>query len=307
MTRRDALREIVMLTFPMYRGSKLSIDVADRVDRRVEEDVYYIDWIVDLAHIEEAGPNLGGDGGRYVLPLSSGILIGPGQSAQIIARAHVSGFRCERFVISSAGTPGGAADWVVNDLRIGNRSQFSQSGDVPGDMFATAAIDAFVSFDTVRAEMDVVAVVTYVGPVESGVPFFASMIGRQIVASPHYVRVLQPDASHRRDGSVCTKIPLGSAYVSQRVDVDDSGDGEDTSITIYVPPIDQATIDVAVDATLRDGKPTQAVDTMIGHALGDRDGLVRDAYVALVAQRAGALSAGEMQAGQDEVKTTRIK
>ena len=125
MTRREALREIATLTFPTYRGSELSIDVADRVDRRVEEDAYYIDWLVDLAHIEEAGPNL--DGGRYVLPLSSGVLIGPGQSARITARAQISGFRCERFVISDAGTPGGAGDWVVNDLRIGNRSQFSQS------------------------------------------------------------------------------------------------------------------------------------------------------------------------------------
>ena len=76
-------------------------------------------------------------------------------------------------------------------------------------------------------------------------------------------------------------------------------DGVDASITIYVPPIDQATIDVAVDATLTDGKPTQAVYTMLEHAVDDRGNLVRDAYVALVVQRAGALAANEAQASAD--------
>ena len=301
MAHRETLREIAMLTFPKYKGSKISIDVADHIDRHGDDDAtgwlqssgsYYVDWLVDLAHIEEAGPNFGG-GDRQMLPISSGVPILPGQSAQITARAHTSAFRCERFVISNAGTPGGAADWIVNDIKIGNRSQFAQSGDVPGNLFATTAIDSFVSFETAVVTMDVVVIVTYVGTVESGAPFFASMIGSGSAASPQYVRVQQPDAI-RRKGSLRTKIPLGFAYVSQRVNVED---GEDTSITIYVPPIDQATIDVAVDATLTDGKPTQVVDTMIEHALDDRGGLVRDAYVALVVQRADALSAGEAHAG----------
>lgn len=307
MDRRDeTLREIALLTFPGYKGSQISIDAADHIDRRLEDDnAYYIDWLVDLAHIKEAGPNRRAFGARYVLPLSSGVPILPGQSAQITSRCQAfEEFRCQRLMISNAGTPGGAADWIVNDIRIGSRSQFSQSGDVPGDMFATAAIDNFVSFDTVRDAMDVIAIVTYIGPVEVGVPFFGSMIGTGRSDSPHYVRVQQPYTDGTR-----TKIPVGFAYVSQRIDRIDVGgirdglhyeiygsaDRQNTSITIYVPPIDQATIDVAVDATLADGKPTQAVDTMIEHALDDRAGLVRDAYVALVVQRAGALSAGEAQ------------
>lgn len=279
MARRDALREIAMLTFPEYKGGKISIDVADHVDRHVEDaDTYYIDWLVDLAHIEEAGPNLGASD-RYTLPISSGVPIRPGESAQITARAQTSEFRCARFVISNAGTPGGAADWIINDLKIGNRSQFSQSGDVPGAMFAANAIDGYMSFETARVAMDIAVIVTYVGPVESGAPFFGAMVGMGRAALPQYVRVQQPG----------TKISLGFACVSQRFN------GEDTSITIFVPPIDQATIDVAIDATLTEGKPTQVVDTMIEHALDDRGGLVRDTYVALVVQRAGVLSAGEAQ------------
>ncbi len=118
-----------------------------------------------------------GHAGREVLPMSTGVAILPTQSAQITARPQRVAFRPERVFISAAGTSGGAADWVVNDIKIGNRSQFSQSGDVPGDMFATNAIDGFVSFETAQTAMDVVLVVTYIGLNESGCPFFASIVG----------------------------------------------------------------------------------------------------------------------------------
>ena len=126
------------------------------------------------ALIQDRGPDRAG---REVLPMSTGVAILPTQSAQITARPQRVAFRPERVFISAAGTSGGAADWVVNDIKIGNRSQFSQSGDVPGDMFATNAIDGFVSFETAQTAMDVVMVVTYIGLNESGVPFFASIVG----------------------------------------------------------------------------------------------------------------------------------
>jgi hypothetical protein len=126
------------------------------------------------ALVEAPGPD---HAGREVLPMSTGVAILPTQSAQITARPQRVAFRPERVFISAAGTSGGAADWVVNDIKIGNRSQFSQSGDVPGDMFATNAIDGFVSFETAQTAMDVVMVVTYIGLNESGVPFFASIVG----------------------------------------------------------------------------------------------------------------------------------
>jgi len=126
------------------------------------------------ALVQDPGPNRAG---REVLPMSTGVAILPTQQAQITARPQRVAFRPERFFISAAGTSGGAADWVVNDIKIGNRSQFSQSGDVPGDMFATNAIDGFVSFETAQTAMDVVVVVTYIGLNESGVPFFGSMVG----------------------------------------------------------------------------------------------------------------------------------
>jgi len=115
---------------------------------------------------------------RFILPMSTGVPILPTQSAQITGRPQGVCYVVERCLFSNAGTPGGAADWICNDIKIGNQSQFIQSGDVPGDMFATNAIDTYVSFQPAQTAMDVVLVVTYIGSNESGAPFYASMLGR---------------------------------------------------------------------------------------------------------------------------------
>src|SRR5512143_2183127 len=118
---------------------------------------------------------------RDILPMSTGVPILPTQSAQITGRPQTLVFKIGRFVISNAGTAGGAADWIVNDIKIGNRSQFVQSGDVPGDLFATNAIDTFVRFEAAQTAMDVVVVTTYIGLNESGCPFFGAMVGTAAV------------------------------------------------------------------------------------------------------------------------------
>ena len=118
---------------------------------------------------------------RDILPMSTGVPILPTQSAQITGRPQTLVFKIGRFVVSNAGTAGGSADWIVNDIKIGNVSQFVQSGDVPGDMFATNAIDTFVRFAPAQTAMDVVVVVTYIGLNESGCPFFGAMVGTAAV------------------------------------------------------------------------------------------------------------------------------
>jgi len=118
---------------------------------------------------------------RDILPMSTGVPILPTQSAQITGRPQVVVYDIGRLLISNAGTAGGAADWIVNDIKIGNRSQFVQSGDVPGDLFAVNAIDTFVRFDSAQTAMDVVLVVTYIGLNESGCPFFGAMVGTAAV------------------------------------------------------------------------------------------------------------------------------
>jgi hypothetical protein len=76
--------------------------------------------------------------------------------------------------IEDTGTDGGAADWIVNDIRIDGTSQFLQSGDIPGDMFATNAIDSFVKLHPgTRIEL----LVTYIGLNKSGCCFAARLLG----------------------------------------------------------------------------------------------------------------------------------
>ncbi len=104
--------------------------------------------------------------------MSSGVHIIPNTSAQVTSRPQTHAFRPERIVIG--GTP---KHWVVNDIKVGNRSQLAQSGDVPGEMFAFDAKDSGLRFDTVHTAMDFVILVTYIGPKEGGEPFVCGAFG----------------------------------------------------------------------------------------------------------------------------------
>jgi len=121
---------------------------------------------------------------RQVLPMNTGTTPVPQNStAQITSRPQRVAFRPERVFVSASDVGGGgsAANWIINDITIGNRSQFAQSGALPGDMFATQAIDSFVTFETAQTAMDVVMIVTYQGATEGGTPFYGSIIGTAAV------------------------------------------------------------------------------------------------------------------------------
>jgi len=75
----------------------------------------------------------------------------------------------------------GASDWDVQDISIGNKSQFAQAGAIPGDIFSNLSIDSFVHFDTVKPGMDVCIGVTYRGSVKDGVVFSGGMLGTSSV------------------------------------------------------------------------------------------------------------------------------
>lgn len=110
--------------------------------------------------------------GRIVLPMSSGVSILPNTSAQITTRPQACAFRPERLIIG-----GNPENWIVNDIRVGNRTQFAQAGDVPGEVFAYNATDAQITFETVQTAMDFVVIVTYIGDKVHGEPFAACAIG----------------------------------------------------------------------------------------------------------------------------------
>ena len=128
---------------------------------------------------------------RNVLPLSSASpesygLIQPRQNCTIVAHANpqpprqnvgrrVRSFRPERLFLSAAGTAGGAADWVVNDVVLDGRSQLAPHRNLPGEIFG--ALGTLRTFDRISGEAPVQVTVTYVGSNSLGVPFFASLVG----------------------------------------------------------------------------------------------------------------------------------
>lgn len=78
--------------------------------------------------------------------------------------------RCDRLVIRDA------ENWIIQDIRIGHQSQLGQAGDLPGDLFASTAIDTFIAFGEVQVGTDLVLTLSNIGT-EPRV-FNAVMIGR---------------------------------------------------------------------------------------------------------------------------------
>ena len=98
------------------------------------------------------------------------VKVKPGQRMLIIARPQRVAFKPDQIIIENGDR------WTVHDIRIGNRSQFSQSGDIPGSVFAPGASPA-ISFETAQTAMDVAFDVTYQGPEQDGEQFRASVVG----------------------------------------------------------------------------------------------------------------------------------
>jgi hypothetical protein len=111
---------------------------------------------------------------RILLPMSSAGNVT--SSATITARPQNVAYRPERIVLG--GTP---ANWLINDIKVGNRSQLSQAGELPGEAFANTAIDTFVSFETVQTAMDFVVQVTFIGTNSAGEQFKAAVFGTAAV------------------------------------------------------------------------------------------------------------------------------
>ena len=104
-----------------------------------------------------------------------------GGRTRIITRPHPrSSFRPERLFIDAVNDQ----DWIIHNITIGNRSQFLQDGSIPGDMFRTDAIEAFVSFETVQPAMDIVVDVGYIGSHASTL-FAGRLVGQSVYTGQH--------------------------------------------------------------------------------------------------------------------------
>ena len=112
-----------------------------------------------------------------VVPITTKGPLPPLTKATITARIQNAPFQMYRLEIDDGDTAGGAADWIVEDLRINGRSQFAQPGPLPGDMFSTTAIDIFVKIEPCEAGNAIEIDVNYVGLNDSGATFAARLEG----------------------------------------------------------------------------------------------------------------------------------
>jgi hypothetical protein len=151
---------------------------------------------------------------RVVLPLTHGPWVPPHQQTRVAARAKEA-IDIERILISSAGTMGGPADWIVNDIEVDGRSQLTMK-NLSGALFGTRGIAAnrkattrfrIEGFDPVERGGELAVTVTYIGLNENGCPFFASAVG----ASPPQRQTIVPI------GSKITVAPMTKATITARV------------------------------------------------------------------------------------------
>jgi len=82
-----------------------------------------------MREIKDAGPI---ERSRSFLPVSTDVMILPGQSAQITATPQLP-FRGDRLAIWSICAP----SFFIDDIRVGTQCQGVQAGSIPADAFAT--------------------------------------------------------------------------------------------------------------------------------------------------------------------------
>lgn len=81
---------------------------------------------------------------KTVSPVTATV-VGAGLNANITAQPQTL-FRPERFVIPASIAP----SFTIQDIKVGNVSQFPNAGDIPGELFAQNSFDTGIRLDTVN-------------------------------------------------------------------------------------------------------------------------------------------------------------
>ena len=93
------------------------------------------------------------------IQMSSHSPIAVNVSTTITIRPHLYAFRPIRMFVTEA------ENWTINDIKVGNLSQFPQGGDIPGHIFALDNVGQFpMNFQTVQLAQDFSIAATNVGP-----------------------------------------------------------------------------------------------------------------------------------------------
>jgi hypothetical protein len=100
------------------------------------------------------------------------------EAIMVSARPQWCGFQPEDLSIN-----GDRTRWIVDDIRIGNRSQLlGHAIPIPGAEFGPGGVCASLRLDTVQTAMDVQLWIRYIGPEAEGEVFEATFVGSAIEA-----------------------------------------------------------------------------------------------------------------------------
>lgn len=102
-----------------------------------------------------------------------GTPVAAGAQAQITTRPQVL-YRPERLVVPASIAP----FFTIDDIRVGNRSQFPSAEPLPAEMFTQQADAVTLRLDTVNPAIDLILVVTNIS--NAAQDFRAGFIGRAV-------------------------------------------------------------------------------------------------------------------------------
>lgn len=111
------------------------------------------------------------DAKRIVLNFEATVTAGA--SAVVTARPQTV-FRPDQFIVSSLIAP----SFTIDDIKIGNRSQYTAAGRANAQVFSEVSVNSQVKFDTAQGGIDVILNVTNLSIAD--LDFFATMIGPAI-------------------------------------------------------------------------------------------------------------------------------
>ena len=207
-----------------------------------------------------------------MLPLSSLNRVAPGVPTRILGSPKYGPLMLQRLYLSGAGTPGGARDWVVNDVEVDGVSQLAVK-DLPGALFGTRGVVTdgkhamsvihFSGLDVIEREGEVAVTVTYVGPNPEGVPFFASIVGDSPPQRPT-VLPLASEAPIRSKVTISARLDVALAI--DLLEIESGSEGADWIVH-----------DIRVDGTTQfaqsgpipgDVFSTSAIDSFVTFAPG---------------------------------------
>jgi hypothetical protein len=140
------------------------------------------------------------------LPMSTSMSVLPTGHAQITGRPQTGvAFLPERIVIADS------ANWIVNDIKIGNASRFTQSGDVPALAFDSRTVGSHVRLGPVQPSQDFIVVTTHTPSRDDSEPepFFCGVQGRLVeeYEAPRGARVRSTSTDDGNDKGVSADKP----------------------------------------------------------------------------------------------------